>query len=246
MNSDKYLRTTETRKTMALLYGPPITGKTTGARTFPNPYIVDFDNNLPIGVPNIIPMWDDNFVDKIKPRFTKEVSNRRDALLTILSDLSHDLPANSTIILDSLTRIETWYNTQEHFDPNKPRSTKSGEVDGFAMFRARLSFFDTLFTMLVGCAANVVFIAHQQQDRNEKGDVVGQIKPALMGQIGEKMPGYFPVVLQACRTKNPDAKILEPNYVWRLKPGTFEPARVPKAPCPEFIPQQYTELVKYL
>ena len=80
---DKYLTTTVTRKSMALIYGPPITGKTTGARTFPNPYIVDFDNNLPPGTPNVIPMWDETFVDKVKPRIAKEVPNRRDVLLII-------------------------------------------------------------------------------------------------------------------------------------------------------------------
>ncbi len=230
---------------MATLYGSPCTGKTTGARTFPNPYMVDFDNNLPIGTPNVIQMWDDAFVDKIVKRVVPQVPNRRDALLIVLADLAHELPADTTIICDSLTRIESNFNMQEKYEP-QPRSAKSGEIDGHAQFRNRLSYFDTLFTMLVGCAANVVFIAHQQQDRNSTGDVVGQIKPALMGQIGEKMPGYFPVVLQAVRQKNPDTKVLEPSYLWRLKPGAFEPARVPKAPCPEFIPQQYTELVKYL
>jgi len=239
----KYLTTTTARKSMVLIYGPPVTGKTTGARTFPNPYIVDFDNNLPVGTPNVIPMWDDNFVDKIKPRMVKEVANRRDVLLIVLADLAQTLPANTTIILDSLTRIETWYNAQEKFEP-QPRG-KSGELDGHAQFRTRLNYFDCLFTMLVGCAANVVFIAHQQQDRSEKGDITGQIKPALMGQIGEKMPGYFPIVMQACRNKD-KAVPTKLNYEWRVRPGNFEPARVPKTPAVDFIPQDYKELEKYL
>lgn len=239
----KYLTTTTARKSMVLIYGPPITGKTTGARTFPAPYIVDFDNNLPVGTPNVIPMWDDNFVDKIRPRMAKEVANRRDVLLVVLSDLAHTLPADTTIIIDSLTRIETWYNAQEKFEP-QPRG-KSGELDGHAQFRARLNYFDCLFTMLVGCASNVVFIGHQQQERNDKGDIIGQIKPALMGQIGEKLPGYFPIVLQACRNK--DAKVPgKLNYEWRIRPGNFEPARVPKPAALDYIPQDYKELEKYL
>jgi len=240
---NKYLTTTSTRKSMVLIYGPPITGKTTGARTFPNPYIVDFDNNLPPGTPNVIPMWDEVFVDKVRPRMAKEVANRRDVLLVILSDISSKLPANSTIVVDSLTRVETTYNIQEKYEP-QPRG-KSGELDGHAQFRARLNYFDTLFTMLVSCPANVVFIAHQQQDRNPAGDVTGQIKPALMGQIGEKMPGYFPIVMQACRNK--DAKVPgKINYEWRVRPGNFEPARIPKPAAVDFIPQDYKELEKYL
>lgn len=240
-----YLTTTTARKTMALIYGPPITGKTTGARTFPNPHIIDFDNNLPPGTPNVVEMWNDEVVDKIKSRKVKDVANRMDALLVVASDLGHALPENSTIIIDSLTRVESWVNIQEKYEP-QPRSNKTGEIDGHAVWRARLNYFDTLFTTLVGCAANVIFISHQQQDRNEKGEIVGQIRPALMGQIGEKLPGYFQTVMQACRQKNPDTKILEPIYTWRLRPSVFETARVPKAPCPEFILQQYSELVKYL
>ena len=241
---DKYLTTTVTRKSMALIYGPPITGKTTGARTFPNPYIVDFDNNLPPGTPNVIPMWDETFVDKVKPRIAKEVPNRRDVLLIILADIASRLPKDSTIIVDSLTRVETTYNMQEKYEP-QPRSPKTGELDGHAQFRTRLNYFDTLFTMLVSCPANVVFIVHQQQERSSTGDIIGQIKPSLMGQIGEKLPGYFPIVMQACRNKDkttPDKL----NYEWRVRPGPCEPARVPKPVTMDFIPQSYAKLAPLL
>lgn len=237
-----YLTTTEAQKAFVLIYGPPVTGKTTGARTFPNPYIVDVDHNLPAGVPNVIPIWDEKVVDKIKPRVTPAIANRRDALLVVLADLSRELTANDTIIIDSLTRIETWFNAQEEAEP-QPRG-KTGAPDGHAMFRKRLLFFDTLFTMLTSCPANVVFTVHQQQERNEKGDVTGQIKASLQGQIGEKMPGYFPIVLQAVRQVNQQTKAVE--FVWRVRPGLYEAARVPKPVAVDFIPQDYKELVKLL
>ena len=97
MNSiEKYCVTTETRKSMVMLYGNPTCGKTTGALTFPKPYLINFDNNVPPGTINTIPMWDDNFVDKIKPRMVKDVANRRDALLIILSSISVILETNFT------------------------------------------------------------------------------------------------------------------------------------------------------
>jgi len=245
---DKYMTVSAINKIMALIYGQPITGKTTGARTFPNCIIVDFDGNLPPDVPNVIPMWSDTFVDGIKPRamtapgLPPMPANRRDVLLTILADLSKSLPKGYTIIVDSLTRIESWYNAQEEAEP-KPRG-KSGDVDGHTLFRKRLAYFDTLFSMLTACPANVIFIAHQQQDRDDKGNITMQVKPALQGQIGEKMPGYFPIVLQARRevdTKN-TANI---NYVWRVRPTHFETARVPKPVSVDTIPQNYNELIKY-
>lgn len=239
--------TTTATKTIVLLYGQPVTGKTTGARTFPNPYIVDFDGNLPAGVPNVIPLWDEKFVDKISPRIhSSRPPSRCAALLKIYNDLATHLPAGSTIITDSLTRLETWYNIEEEADPNKPRSSKdASKIDGHALFRRRLNYFDTIFTTLTACRANVVFIVHQQQDRNEKGDVTGQIKPSLMGQIGEKLPGYFPIVLQAVRKEDP-AKPGAVSFLWRVRPSFYEPARVPKPVAVDFIPQQYSELEKYL
>ena len=245
----KYLTTTKEARTFALIYGPPVAGKSTGARTFPNPIHIDIDNNLPAGTPNVIPMWSDKFVDSVCARVPNapgnpvSPANRRDALLIVLADLAKTAPAGHTIILDSLTRVETHYNLQEEAEP-KLRA-KSGEVDGHAMFRRRLTYFDTLCTMFTACAANVVFIVHQQQERNDKGEVIGALKPFLMGQIGEKLPGYFPVLLQALRQKNKTdpAKV---DFVWRIRPGINEPARVPKPTTVDFIPQNYTELVKYL
>ena len=244
----KYMTTSGAQKIFALIYGPPVSGKTTGALTFPSPVIIDIDHNLRPGIPNVIPLWDDAFVDKIKPRINPAFpANRRDALLLILADLARSLPADHTIIVDSLTRLETWYNTQESLEP-KPRSKKTGEEDGFEMFRKRLTYFEALFTMFTNCAANVVMLVHQQQDRDEKGQVTGQIKPSLQGQIGEKMPGYFPIVMQAVRKTAPGQPGAEPKveFLWRIRPGIHEPARVPKPASVDFIKQDYHELLKFL
>jgi len=239
-----YTSTTTAQRAFALIYGPPCTGKSTGARTFPGPIHIDFDNNLPAGTPNVIPMWDDAFVDKILPRTNPAYpANRRDALLRVIADISKEVTSQNTLIIDSLTRVETWYNAQEEIEP-KPRSAKTGEVDGHALFRKRLIYFDTLLTTFTGCAANVVFIVHQQQDRNEKGDVVAQIRPSLMGQVGEKLPGFFPILLQAVRQTDPATKAV--SYAWRVRPGPFEPARVPKPVTVDFIPQQYSKLAALL
>lgn len=241
---DKYLTTTIARKSTVLIYGAPVTGKTTGAMTFPNPYLIDFDGNISEGTKNVVPMWEATFVGKILPHHPLQEPDRCRALLKVYADFAHELPAGSTIITDSLTRIETWYNLYEDTDPKKPRG-RDGTVDGFALFRARLNYFDTLFTILTSCSANVVFIVHQQQDRDEKGQVTGHIKPSLMGQIGEKLPGYFPVVLQAVRDvdKADKSKV---KFLWRIRPGAYEPARVPKPVSVDFIPQDYNELAKLL
>jgi len=240
---EKYCRRTTAAKTMVLIYGPPLTGKTTGSLTFPNWVVVDIDHNLAEGLDRVVPLWDDQFVDGVIPRKIHSVANRTQALAIILADLVRDMPEDSTIVIDSLTRLESWYNTQEEKEP-KPLS-KRGEQDGFEMFARRLSYFTTILTICTAARANIVFTVHQQQERNDKGEVTGHIKPSLMGQIGEKLPGYFPVVLQAVRKEDP-AKKGEVQFFWRIRPSIYEPARVPKPVTFDFIPQQYSELKKYL
>jgi hypothetical protein len=235
---------TENTRVMCMIYGQPVTGKTTGARTFPDPHILDFENNLPKGVGKVIPMWDDSFVDSIKKRVHQSWSaNRRDVALMVAKDLATQMPAGSTLIIDSLTRLETWYNIQENEEP-PILSEKTKQQDTNAHYRKRLIYFDTFLTMFTTAKCNVVMIVHQQFERDEKREVTQHVRPALMGQIGEKLPGYFPVLLQAVRRQ---AKPTDPvTFDWRVKSSMFEPARIPKPIAQDFIPQSYTELAKYL
>lgn len=244
MNTDEYFQTTTTSRVFALIYGQPVTGKTTGARTFPDPHIIDFENNLPPDTHKVAPMWNDDFIDKIKPRsHPAYYANRRDALLIVSANLAKSMPAGSTLIIDSLTRIESWFDLQEAQEP-KPLSEKTKQVDTNALFRTRLTYFSTLLNMFTTAKCNVVFIVHQQFERDENREVTKHVRPALMGQIGEKLPGYFPVLLQAVRQQ---ATPKDPvKFNWRIMSSMFEPARVPKPTTVEFIPQSYTELQKYL
>ena len=248
---DKYLTKTESQRLFVMIYGGPVTGKTTGARTFPNPVVVDFENNLPSGTEQVIPMWNDAFVDKIEARkHPTHPANRRDVLIRhIVPDLTKCMPAGSTVVIDSLTRIETWYNLQEELEP--PPLGNNGKPDTNALFRRRLVFFDSLLTRFSGSACNVVMIVHSQFERDENREITRNIRPALMGQIGEKLPGYFPILLQAVR-QHPLGKDNKPDttkpleYLWRVRSTQFEPARVPKPVAVDFIPQNCNELMKYV
>ena len=224
-----------------MIYGPPCTGKTTGARTFPNPIIVDFDNNIPPGTPDVIPMWSDAFVDTVVPRRGNKYPDRIQALVRILGDLAAGARANQTIILDSLTRLETWYNLHEEEAP-KP-ITEKGKVDKFELFRWRFAYFTKLLTLFSACPANIVFICHQQQEKDDDGRPVGQLKPHLVGQSADKLPGMFPTLLQAVRRTDKDGNV---EFVWRVRPGNWEPARTPKPAKQDFIPQDYKTLLNYL
>lgn len=250
-NISDYCVTTETQRLFVLIYGQPVTGKSTGARTFPDPYVIDVENNLPGNVSNVVPLWSDAFVDKFQPRKNPAFpADRRMLLATkIMPDFARKLTNKQTLVLDSLTRLETWYNLQEEAEP-KPLG-RDNKVDGNALWRQRLVYFDNLLTTLSGSQCNVVFTSHLQFERDEKREVTQYVRPALMGQIGEKLPGYFPICLQAVRDHidlntgkaNPNAPLV---YAWRIKASVFAPARVPKLTDREYIKQDYNELMKYV
>ena len=151
----KYIKVSEkSPKLFVQLYGKPVTGKTTGALTFPNPLVVNFDNNLPAGVKQI-PMYDDAFVDGIVKRSNPRYpANRRDALKAVMIDLCREMPEGSTIIVDSMSRVESAYNMQEDIEPKE--LTNKGEVDGFKMFRKRLTFYEDLFVLAQAARAHVL------------------------------------------------------------------------------------------
>jgi len=234
----KYIKVSEkSPKLFVQLYGKPVTGKTTGALTFPNPLVVNFDNNLPAGVKQI-PMYDDAFVDGIVKRSNPRYpANRRDALKAVMIDLCREMPEGSTIIVDSMSRVESAYNMQEDIEPKE--LTNKGEVDGFKMFRKRLTFYEDLFVLAQAARAHVVFIFHQQQERDEKGDLTKQIKPGLLGQMADKSTAFFSTVLQA--GIGPKGE-----YLWRVRPTQYEPARVitTKPLTVDFIPQNFAALVE--
>ena len=250
-NIQEYCTTTETQRLFVLIYGHPVTGKSTGARTFPDPYIIDLENNLPGNTKNVVPLWNDAFVDKYKARKHKDFPADRRMLLveTLIPQFARTLTGQQTLIIDSLTRLETWYNMQEDKEP-KPLG-RDNKVDSNALWRNRLNYFQGLLTALSGSACNVVFTSHLQFERDEKREVTSFVRPALMGQIGEQLPGFFPICLQAVRDHidlasgklDPKAPL---TYAWRIKASLTAPARVPKATDREFIKQDYNELMKYV
>ena len=243
-NISDYCVTTETQRLFVLIYGQPVTGKSTGALTFPDPHVVAIENNLPKGTKKVLPLWEDAFVDSIRKRSHPSWSaNRRDVALIVVKDLATQMPAGSTLIIDSLTRLEMWFNIQENEEP-PILSDKTKQQDTNAHYRKRLNYFQTFLTTLTTAKCHVVALVHQQFERDEKREVTQHVRPALMGQIGEQLPGFFPILLQAVRRQ---AKPTDPvTFDWRVKSSMFEPARIPKPIAQDFIPQSYTELAKYL
>lgn len=242
MDISKLIKQSTGTANKILLYGSPATGKTTAALTWPNPLVLNFDNNLRSGVAEI-PFWSAEFIDSIAKRtHPAHPPNRRDALRHILRSGKFD--ASQTVIVDSLTRVQSAYDMQENAEP--PPLTKSGQIDTLKLFRLRLAFFDEMLSLLGALPCTVICIAHQQFERDDDGNQSARVKPMLGGQAGDRLPAFFSMVLQTVVQQQEKTK--EPMFMFRVRPSAYAPARVSinKPITTDFIPANYKALTELM
>lgn len=186
------------------IQGAAKTGKTFAALTFPNPVAVNMDRGLGahIGRADVInvPFYDDNFVDKLCPKIspfyvpqgtTKKLprpSNKKDALLKWLYDEATKLTPSQTLILDGNTSIQAAYHTEYWTAPDLDQNSK---VKPYAEFRRKIDYFTEIASILKGLRCHVVYISHEYDDRNDKGELNGKIRPLMSGAFKDEIQSHF-------------------------------------------------------
>jgi hypothetical protein len=176
-----------------LLQAPPFSGKTFAAMTFPNPVVLDFDQKLGAhaGRNDIlqVPFWDGAYVDKIVKRDgLKCPPNKKDALLVWLNTEAPKLHKNQTLVIDGSTAVEAAFHMQYNLNPVL---TRGGEIDGFAEWRQKDTYFGELAMALKSVSAHVIYICHEAPERDKKGELTGAVKPLMTGQFGDKLASHF-------------------------------------------------------
>jgi hypothetical protein len=221
---------TEDSPIRAIIFGRAGTGKTRGAMTFPNPVIMNFDNNLPKGTPGI-PCWNEEFLKKFKPMPM--------TIADMYRQISSQLAPDQTLIIDSLTSVERKFDTWEKTNPIYTKRTM--EPDGFSMFRRRLDFWNEIFELWRQSKHNLVVLMHQINEKNDKGEETQNVKPLLSGKAGDVVITIANCIMQAGITQHG-------KFVWRVKPNNYVPARLwtPNPVSQEFINQEYAELANIL
>lgn len=242
------VKSTEVTNLRVLLIGYPHAGKTFAALSFPDPYVIDFDNKLPLNTANF-PFHNEEWVRTTFPQQDHRMGcNRRDAFLSFLRSQMNNYTGH-TLILDSWTLCMATYSAWARQNPGQFMS-KEGNVDPRKIFLDKLEYSVEVVTLLSGHKGHVVVTAHASPERDEKGKVTGTFRPFTTGQFRDIMSGFFNTALlvqykQEWERTYPSTL----GHTFAVKPSmTFKPMLPPGAPTPtvDQIPATYKDLQQLL
>jgi len=203
----KFISESEDSQIRLGIQGEPFSGKTTAALTFPNPVILSFDRKVSAHINRsdvpLVPFYNPAFVDSVVRRDGQSCPpNKKDALLKWLRDEGVKLVEEQTLIIDGCSGIETSYHIWFRQHEIELASTKRGSIDSYVEWNLKLVFFEELWDAFKALQCGVIFISHEQKDRNKEGELNGKIKPLLTGQVADKIGKEFTDwVRQVCISK---------------------------------------------
>lgn len=211
------------------IQGAPNTGKTTAALTAPNPVVADFDNKLSLtnAVANgvdpetvkIIPFYNPEFVDKIKPRANPRFApNKRDAFTIWLINEGTKLTAEQTLIIDSWTMLQAAFDQQTGYEP---ATSRNGAEDKFVFWARKIEYAKELCERLKSLACHVIVTFHETVDRDDEGKPTGKVKLVMQGQFADQLAGHFTdwfrqhALAKLADPSNPRSAVIGSDYQWQ-------------------------------
>jgi hypothetical protein len=241
------------------IQGPPGSGKTASALTFPNPIFADFDHidipsllalpHLKDVKPQVIPFYNVEFCkDKLGMKPNKmNLVPKHSALKKWIMDYGSKLTSEQTLILDS------WTTLQDAFDEytwSEPIYNSAGKVDDRAPWSLKLDFSTEISNMIKDLTCNVVVLFHEVQARDpQSGVLLDKIMPLMQGQFVAKIKIYYPNFFKASveQKKDQAGKPIEgntPEYFWQVKSDNKFDAKCSKVDLPFKVPAYYSSLIK--
>lgn len=243
-----------------LIQGPPGSGKTVAAATFPDPYWLACETGLfqqkdailkihgiDVTKFKIIPFYDDTFtrkffeqekllkVEKKNPNTQELVLNRRDGVRLWLQRFAKDIPPGSTLVLDS------WTALQEYFDrmtETEPAYTKKGEIDEFDFWARKIEYSEAICSLLEQLNCGVVVLCHEAPERDKStGQLLDKIQPLQQGKFVTKFKRYFSNCFRSSVTG-------DGRYVWQTKSDKQFDAKCSIVGLPNPIEAHYKSLIQ--
>lgn len=171
------------------LQGRPKTGKTWSALTFPNPFVIDIDNNIPrnhpaFGLVQTAPIWNEDWT---KQHFPRAGGVKHHIVGQWLATEGRKFGTNQTLILDSITLLGNYFDA---YYQNNPVYSSKGVLDKWFAWREKIRFFTDLHDTIKSLKCHFVAIVHETNDYDDEGTVIG-IKPLLTGAYGDQLAGQY-------------------------------------------------------
>lgn len=266
------------------IQGLPKTAKTYAALTFPNPIVLSYDRGLiaHIGRDIIeVPMYDNAWVEQLSSRGTPEYMDvrsqerkprpydRKGALLKFLYGDATKLTKEQTLIIDGGTGIQSAFHIGYW---TNPAIDKDGKIKPYEEYNRKIAYFTEMALCFKALACNVVYICHESQDRNDKGDLNGRIRPLLSGAFQDELQSHFTDWFRARVVEKPADKpeaikefkakyLLTDNlykewiestdkehraiYLWQTYSDEICNCGTSLKNVPKFIPSNYNSIKKY-
>lgn len=241
-----------------LLVGPPKSGKTYAASSFPNPLFVDFDNGLTsteLRAKNLatLPFYDEAWLRKQYPVLhanAKLPVRPASSFVTFLNSPELlSMSIEDTLVLDSLSTMSDAVKTE--LTPLIPVSKKTGEDDGYWFWKQWSNWFCSLCTKIRSLNCNVVLTAHEQEIRDSETGRVLAYKFMLQGQeFSPRLPQFFTDIYRQTKdTKQLPgpagdklaARVSE-NYLWQIKSSPQFLCETRMRTDKQFVPANFTSL----
>lgn len=214
------------RHTRLGIQGPPKSGKTTSAVTFPNPIILNFDNGLPLSFDGpSVDFWNADFIKKcesdlgLRSNAPDKAPNRRDVFKYWLAkNVSLFVPGQS-VILDSWTFMQNWFDIQTA-TIDRPVLSKQGEEDRFAFWKQKKLYCIEIANLLDGLNCNLVTTYHETYERDKDGNLLEKIAPLQDGEFKQQIKGHYTDWFRQHAQQKKDAQgrpMDRPEYVWQIK-----------------------------
>ena len=234
------------------LQGPPGSGKTTSALTFPGVLVLDFDHGLQAFAGQdvrTVPFYSSDWIIQygFKPTSPIGGPNRRDAFLKWLREEAPKLVASDTLVVDSWSTVQDAFDLQTSLEP---KYTKEGKIDDYDFWERKIEFSREVMIRLNGLRCNVIVCFHETQIRDAKtGMLLDKIAPLMQGKfvarIKQYFSDYFRCSVETTEVKDASGKVIETkrNYVWQVNSNAlFDAKRRSLQTDKLFVPAHYSSL----
>ncbi len=248
------------------------TGKTWAALTFPGPVVVSLDRGLAahVGRKDVIeaPFYNIDFCKKVNPNH-KDKHNMADTLRFFLDKEAKKLEPDQTLIWDGCSG--TQYAYHQWYENNKVVSTRSGKEDEYAEWRLKIDYFTNIHEHFKTLQCHVIFIAHENPQKEKDGGYLGKVRPLLGGQFGDQiLKEYTNWFRQLTKDKPKEATVITPQelfkwgfktvdeykemtnqfkgntiYYWQTEGDDIFDAKCSLVDAPRFIPASFETFKRY-